>query len=390
METLNVSLSKNPNAAAVAGAGASSPTASLPGRPPLVTGAQVFRGDPGNPFLAPRGVWLAGQGLLVADTGQNRVFIWNQLPARVFAEPDVVLGQLELADTGRNSGHQAAAGTLHYPSGLWSDGQRLIIADAWNHRVLIWHTFPTRHGQPADVVVGQADFLGSQPNAKGIGSPPSATSLNWPYGVFSDGQRLWIADTGNRRVLCYDQIPTQNHAAADAVIGKDSFTKRDYESAQPVWPYAVRVSPAGQLLIVDTQCYRALLWHDWRTAPHQPADVLIGQPNFEANGQNQYRLYPEANTLSWVYDAFFYQNQLIIADTGNSRLLWFAAVPTASNAAADNLLGHADFGISSENATTRLGTDRQLYWPFSLCAEGRNLAVADTGNHRIILYTLPE
>ncbi|AMR25616.1 hypothetical protein A0257_23200 (plasmid) [Hymenobacter psoromatis] len=353
-------------------------------------GAQVFRGDAGNPLLAPRGVWLTGQRLLVADTGQNRVFIWNQLPTSEFAAPDVVLGQLELLATGRNSGHQAAAGTLHYPSGLWSDGTRLLIADAWNHRVLIWHTFPTRHGQPADVVVGQADFHGSQPNEKGIGSLPTATSLNWPYGVFSDGQRLWIADTGNRRVLCYHQIPTQNHAAADAVIGKDSFTGRDYESAQPVWPYAVRVSPAGQLLIADTQYYRALLWHDWRTAPHQPADVLIGQPDFEANGQNQYRLYPEANTLSWVYDAFFHQNQLLIADTGNSRLLWFDQVPTANNAAADNLLGHADFGISSENATTRFGTDRQLYWPFSLCAEDRNLAVADTGNHRIILYKLPE
>nr|WP_210519053.1 hypothetical protein [Hymenobacter terricola] len=360
----------------------------MPGRPPLVTAATVFRGDPGNPFLAPRGVWKVGPRLLVADTGQNRVFIWNQLPTTEFAEPDVVLGQTQLLDTGRNSGHQVEAGTLHYPSGLWSDGTRLVVADAWNHRVLIWHRFPTRHGQPADVVVGQADFAGNQPNEKGIGTAPSTHSLNWPYGVFSDGQRLWVADTGNRRVLFYDQIPTENHAAATAVIGKPTFTGRDYESDEPVWPYAVRVSPAGQLLIVDTQYYRALLWPDWRTAAERPAEVIIGQPDLAANGQNQYRLFPAENTLSWVYDAFFHQEKLLVADTGNSRLLWFDTVPTASNAAADNLLGHADFGISSENNTTRLGTDRQLYWPFSLCADGGTLAVADTGNHRIILYTL--
>ncbi len=382
-----MSLSKNPNAAA--DAGLSGLTASLPGRPPLVSGAQVFRGAAGNPFLAPRGVWLVGQRLLVADTGQNRVFIWNKLPTSEFAEPDVVLGQTETHATGRNAGHAAGASTLQYPSGLWSDGTRLAVADAWNHRVLLWHTFPTQTGQPADVVVGQADFHGNQPNEHGIGTSPTAQSLNWCYGVFSDGTRLWIADTGNRRVLRFDAWPTEHHAAADAVIGKPSFTERDYESDQPVWPYTVRVSPAGQLLVADTQYYRALLWHDWQTAGSRPADVLIGQPDVGANGQNQYRLFPAPNTLSWVYDAFFHRGQLLVADTGNSRLLWFNEVPTAHNTAADNLLGHTDFGISSENATTRFGTDRQLYWPFSLCAEEQILAVADTGNHRIILYTLP-
>jgi hypothetical protein len=335
-------------------------------------------------------VWVAGARLLVADTGQNRVFIWNQLPTTEFAPPDLVLGQPLAHGTGRNAGHHALASTLQYPSGLWSDGQRLVVADAWNHRVLIWHRFPTQPGQPADVVLGQADFESTQPNERGLGHPPTARSLHWPYGVFSDGQRLWVADTGNRRVLFYAQLPTTSHAAADAVIGKPSFGERDYENTEPVWPYAVRVGPAGQLLVADTQYYRALLWHDWRTASQRPADVLIGQPDFEANGQNQHRLAPAANTLSWVYDAAFYQDKLLVADTGNSRLLWFDAVPTASDTAAGNLLGHSAFDISSENATTRLGTDQQLYWPFSLSIAGATLAVADTGNHRIVLYTLAD
>ncbi len=84
---------------------------------------------------------------------------------------------------------------------LWSDGRRLVVADAWNHRVLIWHDFPGRHGQEADVVVGQPDFNSNLPNVEGIGKAPSAKTLNWPYGVFSDGQSLWIADTGNHRVV---------------------------------------------------------------------------------------------------------------------------------------------------------------------------------------------
>ncbi|MGF7214712.1 hypothetical protein GGR92_000852 [Spirosoma lacussanchae] len=361
------------------------PPASLLNLAPLLTDSRVFRGGLGNPFLAPRGVWLAGSKLFVADTGQNRVFIWHRLPKTEFAEPDLVLGQPDSADTGRNAGGSTGAGTLQYPSGLWSDGERLVVADAWNHRVLIWLSFPTYSGQPADVVLGQPAFSGNQPNVGSIGTAPSAQSLNWPYGVFSDGERLWIADTGNRRVLFYEQMPTESFARADGVIGKPDFTGRDYENREPVWPYSVRVGPDGQLAIADTQYYRTLLWNDWHSAFTQPADALVGQPDFEANGQNQFRLSPEQHTLSWTYDAFFYQKGLFVADTGNSRLLWFERVPCASNPLADGLIGHANFQTGSENGNTRFGTDRQLYWPFSICIDGDCMAIADTGNHRVVL-----
>lgn len=361
---------------------------SLPNGPQLVQVRTLFRGSAGNPLLAPRGVWVVGEKLLVADTGQNRVFIWNQLPSQEEAEPDVVLGQPQVSSTQRNAGGEVGPDTLLYPSGIWSDGERLIIADAWNHRVLIWHRFPTQSGQPADVVVGQADFQSNQPNEKGIGATPTARSLNWPYGVVSDGTQLWVADTGNRRVLYFRTIPTRQHTAADGVIGKDSFTERDYENQQPLWPYAVRLGPNDELAIADTQYYRTLIWKNRQDAFHKPADVLIGQPDFDANGQNQYGLFPGPNTLSWTYDCFFHRQGLLVADTGNSRLLWFNRVPLVNNQSADNLIGHASFQTSSENANTRFGTDNQLYWPFSICIDGNILALADTGNHRIVLYHL--
>lgn len=364
---------------------------------PLLINYRVFRGGAGNPLLAPRGVWTVGGRLMVADTGQNRVFIWHRMPTTEWAEPDLVLGQADTTDTGRNAGGTTRANTLQYPSGLWSDGDRLVVADAWNHRVLIWLRLPARSGQAADIVLGQADFSGNQPNVGGIGTAPSAQSLNWPYGVFSDGQRLFIADTGNRRVLVHEPFPTASFAPADWVIGKPGFAGRDYESTEPVWPYSVRVGPNGQLAIADTQYYRTLIWHDWRTALKEPvtkpdgrttADVLIGQPDFDANGQNQFRLAPDQNTLNWTYDAFFYRDGLFIADTGNSRLLWFGRVPQTSNAPADGLIGHPNFQTSSENANSRHGTDRQLYWPFSLCIDANQMVIADTGNHRVIIGDL--
>jgi hypothetical protein len=361
--------------------------------PPMVSESYLFKGDAGNPFLAPRGVFLIKNHLFVTDTGQNRVFIWKSWKNRENTEgghkvPDIVLGQLEKDDTGRNSGKKVSASTLQYPSGIWSDGEKLIVADAWNHRVLIWHSMPTKNGQAADVVVGQPDFESNDPNVKGIGSNPSERSLNWCYGVFSDGKKLWIADTGNRRVLVFNQIPTENYAAAEGVIGKPNFNERDYDNADAIWPYSVKISPEGKMAITDTQYYRVLLWHDWQTAFTQKADTIIGQKDFDSNGANQFGLYPQAHTLNWCYDTCFYKNGIFVADTGNSRVLWFDNTPTLPNAMATNLIGKSDFNTGSENLDTVYGTEKTLYWPFSICIENDVMAIADTGNHRIFLNKL--
>lgn len=348
----------------------------------------TFKGPESTPFLAPRGVFLLQNRLFVSDTGRNRVFIWNKLPETTFCEPDVVLGQGGSDGTGRNAGGLVSAGSLQYPSGIWSDGQRLIVADAWNHRVLIWHALPTRHGQPADVVIGQPGFDTNQPNARKVGADPSARTLFWPYGVFSDGQRLWIADTGNRRILYFDAIPTEHFAPARGVVGKPGFITRDYENQDPIWPYSVKISPAGAMSVADTQYYRILIWRDWRTAFHQKADVIIGQADLDSNGQNQFGPHPGANTLSWCYDTCFSQNGILVADTGNSRVLRFDSLPGHHNPAADGLIGKPDFFTGSENAETVFGTERSLYWPFAICADAARLAVADTGNHRILIYPL--
>lgn len=361
---------------------------SASGMAPLVHNAFIFKGDGNNPFLAPRGVWLVNNMLFVSDTGQNRVFIWKKFPESEAQSPDVVLGQIHKDDTGRNAGHGTTASSLQYPSGLWSDGQKLIVADAWNHRVLIWHSIPTTNGQAADVVIGQPDFTQNLPNVHGIGSLPSAQTVNWPYGVFSDGTNLWVCDTGNRRVLFYKKIPTANYTPADEVIGKPNFTERDYENNEPIWPYSVRVSACGKMCITDTQFYRQLIWNDWKTAHKQTADIIIGQPDFDACGQNQYQLFPAQNTLNWTYDSFFYKSGIFLADTGNSRILWYEGIPSQSSALATNLIGHKNYTTGSENANTRFGTEKQLYWPFSICIENNQMVVADTGNHRIIKYDL--
>ncbi len=354
----------------------------------IVNKTRLFKGDEDSPLLAPRGVFLSNNKLFVADTAQNRLFIWNKLPASEFQKPDVVLGQIKKEKTGRNAKGKVSASSLFYPSGIWSDGEKLILSDAWNHRVLIWLSMPTEDGQAADVVIGQADFESNDPNVDGVGSSPTAQSLNWPYGVFSDGEQLWIADTGNRRVLYFEKIPTTNYTAADKVIGKPNFNERDYDHNDPIWPYSVKVSPNGQMAITDTQYYRVLLWQDWKKAVDKKADVIIGQESFEGNGQNQFNWFPKPNTLNWCYDTCFYKDGLWVADTGSSRVLWFDKIPTENNTDANNVLGQDDFNTGSENKNTIWSTEGSLYWPFQVSIEDQTMVVADTGNHRVVINHL--
>ena len=160
-------------------------------------------------------------------------------------------------------------------------------------------------------------------------------------------------------------------------------------NANAIWPYSVKLSSDGKLAIADTQYYRVLIWNQWQQAIIKSADVIIGQPDAESNGQNQYHLTPKANTLNWCYDSCFVGKKLVVADSGNSRILIWDEVPTMNNVHANYLIGQPHFSINGESSLSLLSTlENEIYWPFGLCANESKLAVADTGNHRVIIYQL--
>ncbi len=89
------------------------------------------------------GVSIYGKTVVAADPPNHRVLIWrdSSLP-RVAKGPDIVLA---VAD----------------PVSTAFDGKRLFVGDAALHRVLIWNSLPASDTQPADVVLGQPSFSSS-------------------------------------------------------------------------------------------------------------------------------------------------------------------------------------------------------------------------------------
>lgn len=184
----------------------------------------------------PETMIIANGKLLVADGNNNRILIWNKVPTATGTEPDLVLGQAKFNYCMDNDDNQdgirddtPSARTLSLPAGVWTDGTRLVVADDGNNRVLIWKSFPTKSFQPADIVLGQADFTHNTRNDDNqdgkADTAPSARTLHDPYeGVWSNGRQLFVSDGGNNRLLIWNRFPTANFQAADAVIGQSDFT----------------------------------------------------------------------------------------------------------------------------------------------------------------------
>ncbi|MGD8940059.1 MAG: hypothetical protein PVJ72_11810, partial [Gammaproteobacteria bacterium] len=143
--------------------------------------------------------------VIVTDSDNSRILIWNDINGLTNGQQaDIVLGQANFTSCQANRGGVAGADTLQFPNGVWSNGTNLIVADTSNNRVLIWNTFPTQNGQPADVVLGQD-------NMQTTNADLCQSCLNNPFVVHSNGNQLFVGESTNSRVLVWDSIPGANN-----------------------------------------------------------------------------------------------------------------------------------------------------------------------------------
>ncbi len=175
-------------------------------------------------MYAPRGVWLDDERLVVCDSGNHRVLIWHSVPTTDQAAADIVLGQPDFQTEGPAANGRGPENGFHLPTGeIVADG-KLLVADAWHHRVLFWNQVPSRSDTPPDYALGQSNLLEIETNR---GRSPSLQGMNWPYGIAWIRGRLLVADTGNRRVLIWDSIPPDPINPRTMVLGQTDASNSD-------------------------------------------------------------------------------------------------------------------------------------------------------------------
>jgi hypothetical protein len=349
---------------------------------------------PGTVY-APRGVWIDDERIIVTDTGNHRVLIWHrpgwiEQPDVDHTDADVVLGQASPFDEGPQAGGRGPENGLHLPTGVLVHEGRLVVADAWNHRLLIWNDVPTVSDRPADLVIGQPDRTSVDENQ---GGDCRADSFYWPFGLAMVDGQLWVTDTGNRRLVAFDGLPEPGQAPI-VILGQPTATTRDENRGRLGadsfrWPHDI-ATDGEAFFVADAGNHRLLAW-DQTPVGDRPADRLYGQPDYETAIELPYA--PQsAATMRFPYalaidPSSSVERRMAMADTANNRVLVWDRVPTESGQPADRVLGQYDFATIGENRWDLVGPDT-FCWPYGLCLHRGQLAVADSGNNRVTVWDL--
>jgi sugar lactone lactonase YvrE len=357
----------------------------------------------------PAGVALDGTHLIVSDTENHRVLIWNAVPSAT-AKADLVLGQMDFSGRLPNRGRGDADGDgysdantdgFFYPTGVASDGTHLFVADRLNNRVLVWSTFPTSNGQAADAVIGQANFTSSLANKNAGPFKFAPDGLNLPTGVTLAGTSLWIADTENNRLVRWDNATTSARAPA-AWVGQPSgsmVTNANYNmdtdpAAGEARPFAAPTAGSvlrprgvalvgGTLYVSESDSNRV---HMLDAASFMPLGEL-GQSSDTAGTSNGNGT--SASSLATPLGVASDGSTLWVADSGNNRVVGYGVTSRPSTGApATVAVGQPGLLTNGFNqASTAAGGATSQ--PHGLALSNGKLYIADTNNHRVLVMKTP-
>jgi sugar lactone lactonase YvrE len=321
--------------------------------------------------------------MYVADTLNNRVLGYecagSSCALATFTAATRVFGQPDFASHAQNGGllGGVSATTLNSPCGVAVDGAgALYIADTFNNRVLVY-TSPWSDAT-ADVVIGQSAM-----NGGAAGS--SLNQLRAPEGVFVDsGGALWVADTGNNRVLKFSTIATG--ASAAFAIGGSGGPSSTTLSA----PRGVSIDAGGGLWVADTGFSRVLRYAPPLSAG-KAASLVVGQGGSLNSGvANLGGVSAASLALPEKLDVDG-AGHLWIADTANHRVLEYDTPLT--NQTATRVYGQANGSQVPSFTTNTLNafTNAVGMWsPRGLAVDANGtMWVCDRNDSRVMGYDNP-
>lgn len=233
----------------------------------------------------------------------------------------------------------------------------IYVSDTLNNRVLGWRDARTFvSGSRADVVIGQRDRFSTAPGGPGTSLQ---SGLNQPTGlVVGAGSALYVADSGNNRILRYPNPFSQPDELklADFVIGQSSFLTNTANfgglsassiftrSGNNVYRTALAFDSQGNLWFTDPGNHRVLRYPASALASGATngpsANLVLGQAGFQTNAPLS-RTEAERLNKSGMRTpsglAFDTQGRLFVAD--EMRRVVVYQPPFASGMAARRIMG---------------------------------------------------
>jgi uncharacterized protein (TIGR03437 family) len=231
----------------------------------------------------------------------------NPLPSRVLGRP--VTPQVEQFNPYSANPNLVEGRELYQPMGIAIDNSgaapAIYVSDTNNNRVLGWKNAASlTNGQKADAVVGQVDFFTTWPQGPGLTAyapgqgTPLQSGLDSPTGLAVDGNgNLYVADSGNNRILRYPRPFSNPNHIPDLIIGQPSSTSRAAN-------YTGKVSAQGIALSSGSTSLRSNIAFDgagnlWMTDPGNRRVLEFAAADL-ANGGNGLTAILEIGQLDFV------------------------------------------------------------------------------------------
>ncbi len=354
----------------------------------------------------------------------------NTFPSRIVGHPNPE----QLQPLASSNPNLVEGRELYYPGGIALDATMstlsstiLYVSDSGNNRVLAWKNAASfSSGQKADLVIGQqSDPVTGQPDfyyTNPLG-PQSGTGFNAgltsPTGLAVDSKgNLYVADSGNNRVLRFPKPFAQSAAAPnpDMVIGQTSLATNGINASNTAGVNAKGFSFAGavaslafnpqtgDLFVSDPGNRRVLGFRasDLASGANGPgAYIAIGQQSLTSVYQTTLDPYTQASLLV-AYQlavprgiAFDSAGRLYVADSDPSastlctsltgRVLVFDSSAIATGASAFHIYGV--FPAGTPSITADQGNRACMSAPSGvfLLPDG-SVGVVETGSNRILIF----
>lgn len=333
---------------------------------------------------------LVGSRLWLADSLFNRVTVYD-VATVTDGEPAIDgLGHLAggvMDFSNERANDVANRQAFSSPSDVAVDttAHRAYLVDSGNHRVLGFDLTPgdlfgsgAAGDRVADLVVGQTAF-----GLNSSGCTPTATGLCNPQRVLVDrvGGRLFVADTGNHRVLAYDLATLSSGAGATLVLGQASLSTNAASSAATGLssPLGLAITSDRTLLVADSGNNRVVGYALGSVATGMAATVVLGQPGFGSSGAAT-----TASGMSAPRDVAVdtASGRVFVADAQNHRVLAFSGTLSSGMSAA-NVLGQASLTSGAPGLTRST-----MNTPSGLSVDASRLFVSDQANNRVLTFGL--
>ncbi len=321
-----------------------------------------------------------GHRLFVADTGNNRVLVYNLDSNDLLVDtiPDGVLGQ---ADFHSNSAATTQAG-MNVPNGIAFDdaNDRLFVAQPSANRVTVYDVASITNGENAVNVLGQVNFTSSS-------AVTSQTGMNVPTGVSYDatGQRLFVAQNTANRVTVYDVSAITDGENAINVLGQADFVTSTAAVTQAGMSQPFDVTLSGStvttLFVSQGTANRVTTYDVTAITNGESATKVLGQSTF--TGTSAATTQAGMNAPRGIsYDPT--NKRLYVAQTTGARVTVYDVASISDGENAVNVIGQALFTTS-----TALVDQYGLSTPTGVLSDPAHnrLYVMDSTTNRVLSYT---